>query len=83
MLRIAVARPRWVLSTWLLLLIAMGPALGNLEISTSTDSVLDRASGSWGFYQTSIRWFGGDEVLVVALEGTKPSTMPRFSGWLL
>ncbi len=72
LIRLSTSRPRIVLLTWLVLLIAATPAVVNVSISTSTDSVLDRSDPAWAFYQASVDRFGGDEVLVVALESERP-----------
>jgi hypothetical protein len=40
-----------------------------LRIETSTDSVLNRSGPEWSFYQRSQALFGGDEIVVVAIEG--------------
>jgi len=63
----SVARPRRTLGLWFLVLAITAPAVGSLEIETSTESVLDRTDPAWTFYQESLRRFGGDEVVVVAL----------------
>jgi predicted RND superfamily exporter protein len=51
---------------WFAVLLILTPGVLRLEISTSTDDVLDRSGPEWSFYQASIREFGGDEVIVVA-----------------
>lgn len=71
-LGLALSRPRLVLLCWLLVVVALAPAVMTLEISTSTDDVLDRSGADWDFYQESVRQFGGDEVLVVALHSPVP-----------
>jgi len=43
-----------------------------LDVDTSTDSVLERSDRLWQFYQESQRLFGGDEIVVVALEAERP-----------
>jgi hypothetical protein len=71
-LRFSTRRPRGVLLGWLFLVLALVPAVLRLEISTSTDDVLDRSGADWAFYQASVGEFGGDEVLVVALASERP-----------
>lgn len=71
-LRLSLDHSRAVLVCWAMLLLVISPFVLNLEISTSTDSVLNRGTPSWSFYQSSLARFGGDEVLVVALEGKAP-----------
>lgn len=51
--------------------IALVAAL-DLKIETSTDSVLAREGRSWGVYRESVARFGGDEVVVVALQSEVP-----------
>lgn len=53
----------------LLAVAALGVA--DLRIETSTDSVLDRSNPDWRFYQESLQRFGGDEVVVVALNADR------------
>jgi predicted RND superfamily exporter protein len=65
------ATPR-VLGTWGLLLLLCLPGLARLRVDTSTDSVLDRSDPAWAFYQESQERFGGDEILVVALQAQAP-----------
>jgi predicted RND superfamily exporter protein len=50
----------------------------SLRIETSTDSVLDRRTEPWTFYETSQESFGGDELVVVAVSNEQP-----FSSFLL
>ncbi|MEN8184958.1 MAG: MMPL family transporter, partial [Myxococcota bacterium] len=57
---------------WAALLGASLPGLLRLRVDTSTDSVLDRENPAWAFYEYSQELFGGDETLVVALEGERP-----------
>jgi hypothetical protein len=64
--------PRAVLLVWALVLAGSLPGLERLHVDTSTDSVLDRGDPAWSFYQHSQDLFGGDETLVVALEGERP-----------
>ena len=71
-LRLALVHPRKILLLWLALVAIAAPAVLQLEISTSTDSVLDRSGPAWSFYQSSKDLFGGDEILVVALRSETP-----------
>ncbi|MHA7839830.1 MAG: efflux RND transporter permease subunit, partial [bacterium] len=64
--------PARVLCIWLLLAGLALPGALALRIETSTDSVLDRASEPWSFYEESKEIFGGDELIVVALSGEEP-----------
>jgi predicted RND superfamily exporter protein len=64
--------PGIVFAVWALLLAATVPGLLRVRVDTSTDSVLDRSDPAWNFYEHSQDLFGGDEILVVALEGERP-----------
>jgi len=72
LVRASLGRPGVVFAVWGLL-VALG-TLGvlRLDVDTSTDSVLDRADPRWRFYQESQELFGGDEIIVVALEAREP-----------
>jgi len=70
--RQSLERPRLVLALWVLLLAAATPGLRDLHVETSTDNVLDRRGPAWSLYQKSLETFGGDETLVVAIEGEQP-----------
>jgi uncharacterized protein len=51
-----------------------------LQVETATDSVLDRDSSSWGFYEHSQELFGEDETIVVALDSRRarsPDSLAR------
>jgi predicted RND superfamily exporter protein len=61
-----------VLLVWALLLGASLVGLARLPIETNTESVLDRRSEEWRFYQESQRTFGGDEGITVAIRGQVP-----------
>ncbi len=55
-------------------LISAVAALGvvRLEIDNATASFLDRSDSAWQVYQQSLVEFGGDEILVIAIEGDSP-----------
>ena len=57
---------------WIVLAILALPGAISLRIETSTDSVLDRGTDPWTFYQHSQDTFGGDELVVVAVSNTDP-----------
>ena len=69
---LGIARPGAVSLFWLALALLAGPGLMQLEVDTSTDSVLDRRHPAWQVYQDSQADFGGDEIIVVALESEIP-----------
>jgi predicted RND superfamily exporter protein len=66
------AYPRSVIAFWLILGLIASIGVSKLKIETSTDSVLDRDSEAWDFYQESQALFGGDEVIAVLFEATDP-----------
>jgi hypothetical protein len=57
----------------LLALVAMSSiGVFRLSVESTTDSILDRTSSPWQFYQKSQRLFGGDEVLAVVIDSPAP-----------
>lgn len=70
--RLALAHPRATLVCWALLALLASAGVARLQIETSTDSVLERASAEWAFYQDAQTRFGGDEIVVVVLHGDEP-----------
>ena len=54
----------------LLALSALG--IAQIRIDTSTNSFLDRSDPAWEAYQRSLVHYGGDELLVVALQAETP-----------
>jgi hypothetical protein len=72
LVRASLRHPRTVFAAWIAAAALAAPGVLGLEIDTSTDSVLERSDRSWHFYQESQRTFGGDEIIVVALEADVP-----------
>ncbi len=70
--RFSLAHPRSVLAAWIAVAFLATPGVLRLEVETSTDSVLDRSSSDWSFYQDAQELFGGDEIIVVLLRGDEP-----------
>ena len=64
--------PRRVLIVWVSIVVVSSFGVARLRVETSTDSVLDRSSPSWTFYQDSQRRFGGDEILTLLIDGDTP-----------
>ena len=64
---LSVRRPRFVLIFWIVSGIVSVPGIVSLRIETATESVLDRSSEAWRFYNASEQMFGSDEFIVVAL----------------
>jgi predicted RND superfamily exporter protein len=61
-----------VLAGWALSCLLAAFGVAELDVETTTGSVLDRADPAWSFYQDSQAAFGGDEILVIALESDAP-----------
>jgi predicted RND superfamily exporter protein len=57
---------------WLVLLVLASFGAIRLRVDTSTDSVLDQDAAQWAFYKESLATFGGDEILVAAIEADAP-----------
>ncbi len=57
---------------WCLAALLALPGLLQLKFETNASSLLNRAGPAWSFYQQSLTLFGGDEIIVVALEGRRP-----------
>jgi len=72
LLRFSIERPRTTLGVWLLIAAVAIAGVSQLRFDTTTASVLDRSDSRWSFYERSMGLFGGDEVLVVALEADDP-----------
>lgn len=68
----SVRRPRRVLLVWAVIAAIAEFGVVKLEIDTGTSTFLDRSDPAWATYQKSLREFGGDEIVVVALEGDRP-----------
>jgi len=67
--RTSIRRPRLVLLAWCALVGTSGLGIVRLEVDNATASFLDRTDPAWQVYQGSLQQFGGDEILVVAIEG--------------
>jgi predicted RND superfamily exporter protein len=72
LVRSSLRHPNFVILFWIALAILALPGVISLRIETSTDSVLDRGTDPWAFYQFSQSEFGGDELVVVAVSDTDP-----------
>jgi predicted RND superfamily exporter protein len=70
--RASTRRPGLVFAIWAVLAGFASLGVAQLTIDTSTDSVLERTGAEWQFYQASQDLFGGDELIVVALETEQP-----------
>lgn len=72
LLGLSLRHPLGVFAAWLLLAAVALPGVMRLHVDTSTKSVLQHGDEAWDYYQRSLELFGGDEVVVVALEGERP-----------
>lgn len=68
----ACTSPRAVVAFWLALAVASVPGIVALRFDSSTESVLDRTAPEWQTYRQSVRLFGNDEDIVVALSSQAP-----------
>jgi hypothetical protein len=68
LVRQATSRPRAVIGAWLVLAALAGVGTARLEFDPTTESILLQQGEPWRFYRESLAWYGGDEILVVALE---------------
>ena len=69
---LGVRAPRVVLLVWGAVCVLALPGLLGLTVEVSAQSVLDRSGPPWARYQQSLDVFGGDEVIVVAVELASP-----------
>jgi predicted RND superfamily exporter protein len=70
--RLSLSRPRTVVALWAGLVVIGIPGLLQLRFETTARSFLDRSGEHWARYEFSKDQFGGDEVIVVALESATP-----------
>ncbi len=70
--RQSLAAPWLTIVAWLLLCAAAAPFAAAVKIETTVESILDRDSEEWAFYQDAQYEFGGDEMLVVAARAASP-----------
>lgn len=76
---LSTSNPRSVLGVWFLLALFVTPALLRVAVETSTESVLDKQSESWAYYQRSLDLFGGDEMVVLATEAGPAKAASRLA----
>jgi predicted RND superfamily exporter protein len=69
---LALRHPFGVLVGWACVAAIAGLGVVRLDIETTTDSVLDRQSEPWRYYQHSQEVFGGDEILTVLIHSATP-----------
>lgn len=71
-IRFSLSRPGLVLAAWAAAALLGIPGILQLRFETTARSFLDRTGPAWARYEVSLDRFGGDEVIVVALEGPRP-----------
>ena len=64
--------PRAVIGAWILLVALAGAGVARLEFDPTTESILSQEGDAWRFYRESLASYGGDEILVIALESERP-----------
>src|SRR5262249_4777492 len=72
LVRVSTERPRAVIGAWLALAALACAGTAALEFDPTTESILSQEGPAWQFYRESLASYGGDEVLVVALESERP-----------
>ena len=75
-------RPRAVIGAWLVLCALAGVGAARLEYDPTTESILAQEGSAWRFYRESLDQYGGDEILVIALESERafdPALLARVS----
>ncbi|MGH7338822.1 MAG: MMPL family transporter, partial [Myxococcota bacterium] len=72
LVRQATFRPRAVIGAWVLLAALAGAGIAELEFDPTTESILSQEGDAWRFYRESLATYGGDEILVIALESEQP-----------
>jgi uncharacterized protein len=66
------SRPVPTLFAWVVAAAFGTLGVAQLEVDTTTESVLVRSGAAWERYEQSRRLFGGDDVIVIAIEGERP-----------
>jgi predicted RND superfamily exporter protein len=61
-----------VIGAWLLLVALAAAGGARLEFDPTTESILSQEGDAWRFYRESLASYGGDEILVIALESERP-----------
>ena len=72
LVRQSTERPRAVIGAWLVLCTLASAGIAELEFDPTTESILSQEGPAWRFYRDSVAAYGGDEILVVALESERP-----------
>jgi hypothetical protein len=72
LVRQSTEHPRAVIGAWLLLVVLAGAGVAGLEFDPTTESILSQEGDAWRFYRESLASYGGDEILVIALESERP-----------
>jgi predicted RND superfamily exporter protein len=72
LVRTSTEHPRAVIAAWLALAVLAVAGTARLEFDPTTESILSQEGEPWRFYRESLASYGGDEILVVALESERP-----------
>ena len=75
----SLSRPIEVTTAWALLLLLSTLGIAKLQFETTAGSLLNRNGEAWERYQGSLDQFGGDEIIVAAVEGEKALDPPTLS----
>jgi len=70
--RSSLARPWLIIAAWIAVAVIGIPGLLQQRFETTARSFLDRSGPAWTRYEASLDQFGGDEVIVVAMESPRP-----------
>jgi predicted RND superfamily exporter protein len=66
---------RWpwrVLAVWASVACVASLGVARVEFETTGESLLDKSDPAWAYYQDSVDRFGGDKIIVLAVEGKRP-----------
>ncbi len=72
LVRLGVGAPRLTVCLWLGLSVLLLALASKLELDSSTSAFLDQTGHEWQTYQQSLEDYGGDEFVVVAIQGPRP-----------
>jgi hypothetical protein len=71
LVRQSTERPGAVIGAWFVVCLLAGAGAAQLEFDPTTESILAQEGSAWRFYRESLDQYGGDEILVVALESER------------
>ena len=79
LISISLNHARAVFLAWALVFSIATLGILKLEFETTAGSLLNRSGEAWERYQESLRQFGGDEIIVVAVEGPEALGAPTLA----